>query len=147
MTINELQDRLKELILKKGRIRYRIKKIERLTDDEVKSKDIKDLQSLNRQLERVKLQISKTREAIRKKQTSSAYATVVRRSKLTSISRSELLHRNWYNTDWLDGREHLTKMKDVHDWQERHPGCPKVQCERELHMSHHTVDKWWVDAA
>lgn len=138
------QERLKELLTKKNRIKYRIKKIEKKTDDELKAKDVKDLQKYNKQLEKIKSQIARLRTRIRQKQVTTAYQTVVRRSSLTTINKKDLLERNWHNTDWLDGHEHLTKMAEVQKWQAAHPDGTKKECQLNTGMSHHTIDKWWI---
>lgn len=138
------QERLKELLKKKNRIRYRIKKIEKKTDEELKAKDVKELQKYNRQLEKVKNQIAKLRAKIRRSQVTTAYQTVVRRSSITTIEKRDLLERNWRNTDWLSTHTHLTKMAQVQKWQADHPDGTKKECELDTHMSHHTIDKWWL---
>ncbi len=36
-----------------------------------------------------------------------------------------------------------TKADLVRDWRDEHPNGRKIDCERELHLSRHTVLKWW----
>ena len=36
-----------------------------------------------------------------------------------------------------------TKAQLVRDWRDAHPNGKKIDCERELHLSRHTVLKWW----
>ncbi len=36
-----------------------------------------------------------------------------------------------------------TKKQLVRDWRDAHPNGKKIECERDLHLSRHTVLKWW----
>ena len=46
-------------------------------------------------------------------------------------------------TDWRDGNGRPSKKHIVFDWLYQHPFGKKIECERDTHLSRHTVLKWW----
>ena len=54
----------------------------------------------------------------------------------------EFRHRR-AGTDWREGNGRKPKQDIVKRWRQEHPEGKKVECERDLGLSRHTVLKWW----
>ena len=59
--------------------------------------------------------------------------------KLMNFVRDEINH----NINWRNGNGRPSKKHIVFDWLYQHPFGKKIECERDTHLSRHTVLKWW----
>ena len=48
-----------------------------------------------------------------------------------------------YRPDWREGNGRKPKAEIVKKWRAEHPEGKKIECERDLGLSRHTVLKWW----
>lgn len=49
------------------------------------------------------------------------------------------------NPNWREGNGRPSKKQLVYEWIQKHPFGKKIECEREIGVSRHTVLKWWAE--